>query len=594
MNREIFRPPPDLSISEWADTYRYLSLENSPEAGKWRTSRAEYQRGMMDAVKEHERVVIMTAAQVGKTELLLNTLGYYIHYDPCPILIIQPTLEMGEKFSKDKLAPMLRDTPVLRERVGDPKSRKSGNTLRHKQFPGGSVDIAGANSPAGLASLSIRVLLCDEVDRYPESAGTEGSPVHLAMKRTVNFWNRKIIQVSTPTIKGEHGIEEAFSLSDKSEWLVPCPTCGEYQPYSWGNMLYQERTEPVMKCPHCGHEHNGAEWKRGLGRWESTAESAIKGFHLNAFASSWVSWGELVRDYYEAYNSGPDALKVWHNTVLGEPWDNPEGVIDIETLRENCIDYGEFPDGRSVLPEGVLILTAGVDTQDDRLECEVVGWGLRNQTWGVEYKVLYGDPSDSGVWKDLDEFLSGTWEKLDGERLTVACTCVDSAGHNTDAVYKYCRVRSGKRIYPIVGRGQWGMPSVKRPAKRNKERVLLFTLGVSTIKGTLHTRLHAAKGEPGCCYFPLRGRGYTESYFNGLLSERMVIKRQDGREVVRWEERDRHTRNEPLDCRVYAMGAYEILSPDLSHYVKGECVKNEGLVPVKKVKRRMMRRGVQW
>ena len=570
MNNEIFRPPPDLSISQWADEFRYLSVEAASEPGKWSTSRAEYQRDMMDAIKLSERVVIMTAAQVGKSELLLNTLGFFIHYDPCPILMLQPTIQMAEDFSKDRLAPMIRDTPVLTERVADPKSRTSGNTLLHKNFTGGHVTLVGTNSPSSLASRPIRVLLCDEVDRYPASSGDEGDPLTLAIKRTSNFWNRRIIMVSTPKMKQTSRIEPAYLASTQEEWCVPCPKCGELQPYSWDRMIYREVTEPVMRCIKCGKEFGESEWKAGTGSWIAGAEHSTRGFHLNAFASPWVQWPEIVSAYHEAYEVGEEALKGWTNMFLGESYETSEGVIEVETINDNCEEYPKLPDGSQAVPEDVLLLTCGVDVQDDRLELEVVGWGLGNQSWGIEYRILYGNPGSADVWKDLDVFLAKPFRKRTGEELIIACTCIDSAGHNTDAVYKFTKPRTRRRIFPIVGRGSWGMPSVRKPSRNNRLRVPLFTLGVSTIKGTLHTRLRAKKGEGGYCHFPNRkDTGYDEVYFSGLLSERMVIRRGRGRELVRWELRQDKMRNEPLDCRVYAMGAYEILNPDLKRYVAG-------------------------
>ena len=593
MNTEIFRPPPDLSISQWADNYRYLSPESSPEPGKWKTSRAPYQRSMMDAVKSSERVVIMTAAQVGKSELLLNVLGYFIQYEPCPILMLQPTLEMGEAFSKDRLAPMIRDSPSLTSLFPNPKSRNTGNTLLHKKFPGGQITIAGANSPAGLASRPIRVLLCDEVDRYPVSAGTEGDPLSLAMKRTANFWNRRIVWVSTPTMKGASRIDEAFSLSSRDEWYVNCPVCGEPQVYSWDNLVYEERTEPVMRCRSCGHESGEYEWKSSYAFWHSNAVSDIRGFRINAFASPWMTWPEIVSSYREALSGGDEQVKVWTNTVLGETYENLEGTIELTSLAGNREDYD------AQVPDDVLVLTCGVDTQDNRLELEVVGWGLGNQSWGIEYKVLYGETINPEVWGMLDEYLQTPFRKKDGTELMIACTCIDSAGHSTDAVYDFCRKRLARRVFPIVGRGQWGLPSVKRPTRSNKGNIPLFTLGVSTIKGNLFTRLRAERGEPGYCHFPTEKRaGYDDVYFAGLLSERMTIERKNGRDVVKWETRTSHTRNEPLDCRVYAMGAFEILAPDMNRYAgvrkEHSPVMKESVRPKVKARPRfMMKRGIE-
>ena len=241
-------PPPVLTVSQWADRYRKLSAESAAEPGQWNTDRAPYQREIMDSVNDPlvEEIVIMSSAQVGKTELLLNIIGYYIDYDPAPMLVVQPNIKpMAEDFSKDRLATMIRDTPALAGKVHDAKSKTSGNTILHKVFPGGHVTITGANSAAGLASRPVRIVLMDEIDRYPASAGPEGDPIKLAEKRTTAFWNKKKVKVSTPTIKGFSQIEEEFQSGTMEEWCVPCPCCGKYQPYEWGRIIFADVT---MEC----------------------------------------------------------------------------------------------------------------------------------------------------------------------------------------------------------------------------------------------------------------------------------------------------------------------------------------------------------
>ena len=204
-------------MSQWADQNRRLSPEASSEPGTWVTDRAPYQRGMMDAVNEPgvSEVVYMTSSQIGKTEILNNIIGYFAHQDPSPMLLIQPTLDMAETWSKDRLAPMIRDTDALTDLFGDPRSRDSNNTLLHKKFPGGHITMAGANSPSSLASRPIRIVLLDEEDRYPHSAGTEGDPGSLAQKRTTTFWNRLLVTASTPTIEDESKIEETITVNYK-------------------------------------------------------------------------------------------------------------------------------------------------------------------------------------------------------------------------------------------------------------------------------------------------------------------------------------------------------------------------------------------
>ncbi|MCR5346187.1 MAG: phage terminase large subunit family protein [Fretibacterium sp.] len=571
-NSGVWLPPPDLTVSQWADRERRIPPEASAEPGMWRTSRAEYQRAVMDAVSDPatERIVMMTSAQIGKTEILLNVIGYFIDQETSPILKLDPTLDMGQAFSKDRLAPMIRDTPALQRKIKDPRSRDSGNTLLHKTFTGGHITIAGANSPASLASRPIRVLLCDEVDRYPVSAGTEGDPLSLAMKRTQNFWNRRIIWVSTPTILGISRIEKAYNASSREEWCVPCPSCGEYQPYAWERIVWKDRPEPVMVCARCGTEFNEVGWKAGQERgvWiaANAEERRTRGFHMNAFASPWATWKNLVEQYQEAFRNGEEELKVWWNTVLGLPWENQEGTIEAETMETHREEYP------AELPDGVLVLTCGVDTQDDRLECEVVGWGLGKESWGIEYRVFYGDPGRSEVWNALDDFLSKLWRYRDGEQIGLSCVCIDSAGHFTDEVYRFVKPRARRNIFAIVGRGREGMPSVGKPSRNNRRHVALFTLGVTTIKGALFSRLKVEAPGPGYCHFPLEAknnhRGYDAVYFKGLLSERMVVRRVRGRETITWEPRSVGIRNEPLDTRVYATGAMELFNPNFEMHAQ--------------------------
>lgn len=563
----LWSPPPDISIAEWADYFRVISPEASAEIGRWHTDRAPYQREIMNAISDDsiERVIMMSAAQVGKSEIILNTIGYYVDKEPSPILLLQPTLEMGEAFSKDRLAPMIRDTPCLTGKIKDPRARDSGNTLLHKRFAGGHITIAGANSPAGLASRPIRILLCDEVDRYPVSAGTEGDPLNLAQKRTQNFWNRKILFVSTPTLLGVSRIAKEYDLSSKEEWTLPCPECKQYNALDFENIRFKDVREPVMKCNYCGREFGELEWKRNqlLGKWRINNPdiTRVRGFHLNAFASPWASWTKLCTDYQEAKINGEENLKVWTNTVLGLPYESKSGTLDSEILENRREKYN------AELPDGVLVLTAGVDVQDDRLECEIVGWGLGHESWGICYKTIYGDPSLNETWLLLDDFLCKAWHFKDGRALLLSCVCIDSGGHFTDEVYIYTKPRSKRNIFAIIGRGGYGRPSVAGPTRNNRRKVPLFTLGVSTIKGVLQSRLMTEKPGAGFCHFPDdKDSGYDTRYFAGLVSERMITKRIRGREQIVWEVRNKNVRNEPLDCRVYATGALEIFNPDLAKH----------------------------
>jgi len=393
---ENLKPPPKLTVSQWSDEYRRLSAEASAEPGRWFTSRAEYQRGIMDAVSDPliETVVVMSSAQVGKTEVVNNIVGYHIHQDPAPILVLQPTVEMAQTWSKDRLAPMLRDTPALKGRVKAPRSKQSANTLLHKVFPGGHITMTGSNAPASLASRPIRVVLCDEVDRYPPSAGTEGDPVSLARKRATTFWNRKVILTSTPTGAGTSRIEAEFEQSDKRYFMVPCPHCEASQRLLWGNVKWLKGEDgeslPDTAAYHCGE--CGALWSEAerlaairKGEWQATADGGrIAGFHLSELYSPWSSIPDMARNFLAA-KKNTETLRTFVNTALGEPWEDRGEQVDQASLYSRREQYA------ADVPDGALILTAGIDVQRDRIEMEVVGWGEGEESWNIDYRVIFGD-----------------------------------------------------------------------------------------------------------------------------------------------------------------------------------------------------------
>lgn len=590
--RELVRvvaPPPDLTVSQWADLYRRLSSESSAEPGQWRTDRAPYQRDIMDAINDPavETVVVMTSAQVGKTELLLNIIGYHIDYDPAPIMVMQPTLQMAQAFSKDRLAPMLRDSPALHGKVADARSRDSGNTVLHKSFPGGHITMVGANSPSGLASRPIRILLADEVDRFPTSAGAEGDPLTLAEKRTTTFWNRKKVYVSTPTIKGVSRIEAAYLGSSQEEWCLPCPTCGTYQPLTWAQIRFDDVS---MECIECGARHGEFDWKSGQGKWiAKDSNQRVRGFHLNELASPWKRWSKIIEEFMEAKRGGTEMLKAWVNTTLGETWEEQGDGVESDDLIKRRETYD------CEVPDGVLILTAGVDVQDDRLEVEVVGWGVGKESWGIKYQRFYGDPGQPAIWQQLDEFLSGMWKYSDGTTIGIACTCIDSGGHFTQQVYDFCKPREHRRIFAIKGQGGEGIPLVGRANRTNRKRVALFPIGVDTGKELILSRLKVEYEGPGYCHFPReQEKGYDETYFQGLTSEQRVLRMHKGRPRHEWKKRP-GTRNEPIDCRNYATAALEILSPNLEALAKvprQDFYKQHAPMTGAPRKRRLISRGV--
>ena len=585
------KPPPAMTLSEWADRYRVLSAESSAEPGRWHTDKAPYQREIMDAIGDPHirKVVIMSAAQIGKTDaFILNPLGYYMDYAPAPILVMQPTLDMGQTFSKDRLAPMIRDTPELRDKI-DVKSRYSGNTIMKKNFPGGHITIVGANSATGLASRPIKVLLADEVDRYPASAGTEGDPLSLAQKRQTTFWDKKTVIVSTPVIKGQSRIETEFNQSTREEWNVPCPECGHYQPFVWANVVFDKddpQGEVLYKCERCGVVNGEYKWKQASKRGRFVPENPgaeARGFHLNTLASTFCLWKEIVQKFLVAKEQldqgNPEGMKVWVNTELGETWEEQGEQVEDAAL----LNRRELYDAD--VPEGVLVLTAGVDVQDDRFEVEVVGWGIGKESWGIRYQKIYGDMLKEQVWQDLDNFLLGGFKKKDGTALHIMSACIDTGGHHTDQVYRFTAERWERKIWSIKGKGGADVPYIRNPTTNNRVKTPLFIIGVDAGKALLYQRLrHETKG-PNYCHFPLNEEaGYDEQYFIGLTAEKMVVRWRKGRSVVAWELKDsKHKRNEPLDLRNYATAALEIANPVLQ---EGEIAK-----PIRKRPAGRRRRG---
>lgn len=507
-------------------------------------------------------VVLMTSAQVGKTSILENLIGFHIDRDPAPILVVVPTLDMAESFSKDRLAPMVRDTPALKGKIADPRARDSGNTLLHKRFPGGHITLAGANSAASLASRPIRIVLCDEVDRYPPSAGTEGDPVSLAKKRSTTFWNRLLVLASTPTVKGLSRIEMAFEQSDQRRYYVPCPHCGEYQPLKWAQVRWDAGKPETVRygCAHCAAAWSEADKPRLLaaGQWraERPEVSGTAGFHLNELYSPWRKWSEVVADFLAA-KQRPETLKTWVNTSLGETWEETGDQPEPESLLARREAYP------AEVPAGACVLTAGVDVQDDRLEVLIMGWGPGEEMWVIDGLTLWGDPGQAEVWTDLDSALTATYRHEAGTALTVSAAGIDSGGHYTQMVYDFCKTRQTRRVYALKGVGGPGRPLVSAPARKktgnHPRKVALYSVGVDDAKGLLYSRYRLTAPGPGYLHLPTGHSLIGEEFCAQLTAEKIMTKYRRGFPVREWVKA--RPRNEALDCLVYALAAVRLLNP---------------------------------
>ncbi|EUK17487.1 phage terminase large subunit family protein [Commensalibacter papalotli (ex Servin-Garciduenas et al. 2014)] len=552
-------PPPVLSLSQWAAQYAYLSKETSAQTGRFEAY--AYQVGMMDAITDPrvEKVSVMKSARVGYTKIIDHVVGYYLHQDPSPILVVQPRVEDAEDYSKSEIAPMLRDTAVLSEIAPDPKTRTGENTLLKKTMKNGaSIALVGANSPGGFRRITVRIVLFDEVDGYPVGgAGSEGDQIALGTKRSETFWNRKIVAGSTPTIKGLSRIEKLYQEGDQRKFYVPCPQCGEFQILEWGGKdvahgVKWDKDEQGNALPETAHyvcKHNGCiieeQDKPDLikgGEWRASAP--FKGhasFHINSLYSLMPNarWSLLVAEFLRV-KSDPIELQTFVNTTLGETFeDRGEGALSELTLARRAeVWAGEVPDG-------VVLLTAAGDTQDDRVELEIVGWGRNEERWSIAHVVIDGDPDSPALWQEVDTILKRQWYRADGHAFSIAAVCIDSGGHHTQRVYEFCKARLGRRIWAIKGGSEQGgqrspvWPS-KRPTRKSKG-FRPYIIGVNAAKDIIRSRLKIEQPPPdtacpGYMHYP---QDRDINFFAQLVSERSVRKRIGGKDVRVWEQTPR-------------------------------------------------------
>jgi len=560
-----FKPPKKLTLSEWADEYAYLSAESSAEGGRWHT--LPYQKAMMDAITDPkiEQVTVMKSARVGYSKILNHIIAYHIHQDPCGIMVVQPTIEDAAGYSKEEIAPMIRDTKVLTNLVSDAKTRDSNNTILQKQFPGGVLSLVGANSARGFRRVSRRIVLFDETDGYPASAGTEGDQIKLGIARTQYFWNRKIVAGSTPTIKDFSRIERLFEQSDQRRYYVPCCHCGHMQYLRWPNMRWQD-DDPLTAsyaCEECGAliPHSKKRWMVERGEWRATqpGNGRHAGFHIWAAYSYSpnAEWSNLVEEFLLSKND-PEQLKTWINTTLGECWeDEYASKVGADGLMERAaVEKYE----KGVPPKEVLMLSLGCDVQDDRLSMSLWGIGRNEEMYLVDRKVIYGSPARADLWKQMDEVLMDKYKNEDGVELKIDSAAIDTGGHFTQEVYQYVRERSHLGLIGIKGMGQKGKPPIGKPTKVDinfsgkalRKGVQLFPVGVDTIKTTLHNRLKDAElGDGYIHFYPT----ITTDYFQELTAERQVLRYKHGYQERVWVKKS-NARNEALDEMVYAYAAF--------------------------------------
>jgi phage terminase large subunit GpA-like protein len=559
-------PPPDMLPSEWAENNLKIPLGNAAP-GPIRFANAPPQRGMIDAIREPgiRRISYMLAAQTGKTTVMQAIVGYHIDHDPKSMIFCQPSETDMKMFLEAKLRPMMDTCKPIKEKVAKQRSREGVNNSRIMSYPGGWLMMSWAGSPRTLRGRSAPVVMADEIDGYLVTA--EGSPLSLISQRNAGFGDDAVlIESSTPTLKGSSNIEIGFELGDKRRWWVPCGDCGTWQTLKWDNVTWHGKDEPNEEqhpetaryaCAECGSLWDDGARIAAIRSGEWRAEKPFKGhasYHMSELYSTFRRMRAVVQSYIDKVAA--DDLQAFHNVSLAETYEALGEQAEPHTLMARRERYP------AKVPMGGIVLTSGIDMQQDRLECEVVAWGHGEESWSVEYRVFWGDPLQADVWEDLEYYLSQTFRHESGAQLPITCAAVDTGGTggNTQAAYEWLMSKRGRRIYGIKGMGGWGKPIVSAPSKRrsgkSKRKIDLFMVGADEVKLTIMRRLAISNAGPGYCHFP---NDRDEEWFHQLTAEKLMTRYVKGFPVREWHKT--RPRNEALDCRGYALAALKILNP---------------------------------
>lgn len=576
---EQFRPRERLTPSQWANRHIMIPRGGSnAEPGPYRSARMPWQSAMMDDAVDPtaaEVIWVMAKQAPGKTQCLVNLIGYFMDQQPTGILYVRPTLEMAKYFSQTDLVPTIEESQSLRGLVKPSRSRDSNNTILRKSFPGGALTLCGANSASSLRGPRKRVVLLDELDSYEPNS--EGDPVAQADGRAETFFNAVKIKATTPTVKGASRCEPIWEASDKRYWFCPCPRCGQWQTLRWGQLKFEWEVEPkvfqrdtakaVYVCDNtlCGAELSDVERIAMVmrGEWRPTSPfRGVIGRHLNGLyrvigrKTAYRTYlHEFAEMFLAAKRDGPLAMLVWENTFLAE-WhiQEAERIVDTDLLKRREEYAG--------IVGGVLVVTAGIDVQGDRVEVTVVGWGQDEESWGIEHRIIPGNPLQTQLWIDLDNYLMASrWTNADGVSLGIASAAVDS-GAFTDSVYVFCKPRYARRIYATKGNSQRGQPIVGRMTRYNRRNCPVYLIGADTAKREIYGRLKIETAGPGYMHYTRdHPAGFDAGYFAQLVAEEYRVRYVKGFPIADFTlPAGRH--NEALDCRVLAKAALAIIQPN--------------------------------
>ena len=568
IRKKILIPVPDESLSEWAEKNFYLSRESAAEPGRIHFDRTPYLREIVDVMGaiNTDKVVVMSSSQLGKTTALQVIMSYFCCAQPSPILWVMPTVEAAEGFSKERITPLIRDMPLMHEVMAAEKSRSGDNTILGKKFPGGSLTLIGANSPSSLSSRPIRILLCDEISRFSQSAKDEGNPLKLAMRRTQNFHNRKQLLTSTPGTKGICHVEREFEKSDQRHYHLPCKNCGDFFVAQWNHVKWESENHVHLpetariECPNCGERHYDKHRIPMVraGEWVAKYPSRkVIGFHLNALLSPWTKLEEMVQEWLDCQGK-PEELRTFINTVLGQSFDVEKyGLVGIDNVdfQSRLEDYTPM-----TIPKEVVFVTAGVDVQLDRLECSRYGYAEDNEIYHIDHKVFHGTPSTEAVWKELEHHLVDLMKREDDVPLRVAAACVDSGGIFPQQAYSFCNAHVQRRWFAIKGHNMYGKPIFPKKVTRvgDRKEFKLYMLGVDTAKKLIYSWLSNEEPGPGYVHY---SESVDQEFFDQLTAEKVKQKFSRGiSHTVFILPKGRN--NEALDVFVYSLAGRYGLSPN--------------------------------
>lgn len=585
--RKIFEPRPRLNVWQHAERYRYVAKGVSAKTLEgpklYSSADAPHQKKPQESATDSQvqvTVLIMASQIGGKTEIFNNVLSYHMHWEPRSSVVMYPQLDAAEKYSKKKFTPMVEASPELSAILKPARMRDSGNTILQKDFRGGSVYFVGANSPTSLRASSGAVLLGDEIDSMPPSAGIEGDPIELLWKRGESFPNCVKMLASTPTVKGLSRIWEWWELSDQQFWFVPCPKCGEFQALKWDQIKWPAGTDKAfLECRKCAA---GLDDRQRLemyfnGDWRPTAPfKGIRGFHLNGIYVPWPAQKgyqnrlhQMAEEFLRAQKGGEMKVRVWINTFLCELWEEATEEIDHVAIYGRAENYSP-----EKLPEGVVLILTSVDVQKNRLELETIGLGLDEETWGIEYRVIEGDTEQDDVWNDLADHLSKTYRREDGAVLPITASTIDMR-HQPHKVRKFVQKSGIPRVFPVYGVNSANQPILVTTRFNKHYRLRTFAVAGRIAKDIIFARLRLEEQGPRYMHYP-KGQGYGTKYFEGLTAE--VLKRKKMRGVLVESYEKIRERNEPLDIRVYFLAGIDILKPNLTaiaRNIKGSAQKEK-------------------